>query len=189
MSFEEIKTKLVDRLYNRKVMDNRERGSFAEAMVWQALGIADPAWDWVAEGWHPWDFQKGKDTKRIRIQVRQSAAKQLWTPRRKVVPAFSTKIKNKPPSYFERDHKGELIEASGRFCEIFIFAWHGIFDETCDQRDPLQWTFYVVPEKSLGNKKIVRLADLESPWLEQNGGRKASWAELGRVVEELSENL
>ncbi|OGI67009.1 hypothetical protein A2823_02845 [Candidatus Nomurabacteria bacterium RIFCSPHIGHO2_01_FULL_41_91] len=169
-------------------MDNRERGSYAEAMVWQALFITDPAWEWVAAGWHPWDFQKGNGIKRIRIQLKQSAAKQLWTPRSKAIHAFSTQIKNKP-SYFKRDHLDEQIEEQGRFCELFIFAWHGIFNKTCDQRNPLQWLFYVVPEKSLGSKNSVRLIDLESSWLEQNGGRKTSWIELGKVVEQLSKNL
>ncbi|KKS23923.1 MAG: hypothetical protein UU82_C0016G0005 [Candidatus Nomurabacteria bacterium GW2011_GWC2_41_8] len=188
MSNKEIIKRLIDHLYNQKIMDNRERGSYAEAMVWQALFITDPAWEWVAAGWHPWDFQKGNGIKRIRIQLKQSAAKQLWTPRGKVIHAFSTQIKNKP-SYFERDHSKEPIEERGRFCELFIFAWHGIYDETCNQRDSSQWLFYVIPEKSLGSKNSVRLIDLESSWLEQNGGRKTSWIELGKVVEQLSKNL
>lgn len=188
MSSEEIIKKLVDHLYDRRIMDNRERGSYAEAMVYQSLLIADTAWDWVAAGWHPWDFQKGNGANRVRIQLKQSAAKQLWTPRKKAIHAFSTQIKNKP-SYFERDHPGEQIEEKGRFCELFIFAWHGILDETCDQRNPSQWSFYVVPEKSLGSKNSIQLTNLEGSWLEQNGGQKTSWIELGKVVKRLSKNL
>jgi len=189
MSNDEIIQKLlVEHLYNQKVMDNRERGSYAEAMVWQTLYATHSAWEWVAAGWHPWDFQKNRGVKRIRIQLKQSAAKQLWKPRSKPVYAFSTQIKNKP-SYFLRDHPDEHIEEQGRFCELFIFAWHGISDETCDQRNTSQWLFYVIPEKSLGKQKRVMLSDLESPWLEQNGGYKTSWDELAKVVEQLSENL
>ena len=184
MNNEKIIKTLVNHLYNQKIMDNRERGSYAEAMVWQALSVTNPAWEWVAAGWHPWDFQKVDGSKRIRIQLKQSAAKQLWTPSGKVVHAFSTQIKNKP-SYFERDHPGEKIEERGRFCELFIFAWHGITNETCDHRDPAQWLFFVVPEICLGIKNIIRLNDLESSWLEQNGGRKTSWTELGKIVEQL----
>lgn len=188
MSNGEIIKELVDHLYNKKIIDNRERGSYAEAMVWQALVRTNSMWEWVAEGWHPWDFQKRSGSKRFRIQLKQSAAKQLWTPLRKPIHSFSTKIKNKP-SYFERDHPGEQIEEQGRFCELFIFAWHGVFNETCDQRDPDQWTFYVVPEKSLGSKNSIKLVDLDSSWLEKNGGFKVSWVELGKALEDLSNNF
>lgn len=191
MLSEEIIQNLVDHLYNQKIMDNRERGSYAEAMVWQSLTAVDHDWRWVAAGWNPWDFQKGKGAKRIRVQLKQSAALQLWHPSGKVVHTFPTKIKNKP-SYFERDHPNEPIEEQGRFCEIFIFAWHGIFDEAaCDQRDPLQWVFYVLPEKYLGDKKSVRLVDdLENDiWLEEKRCHKALWTELGDVVEQISANL
>jgi hypothetical protein len=183
-----IQKLLIEHLYNQKVMDNRERGSYAEAMVWQSLQATDTGWKWVAAGWHPWDFQKNLGEKRIRIQLKQSAVKQLWVPRSKPVYAFSTKIKNRP-SYFLRDNPNEEIEERGRFCELFIFAWHGVFDKTCDQRDVPQWLFYVVPEKFIGNRNRITLSDLESSWLKQNGGYKTTLAELGKIVNQLSKNL
>jgi hypothetical protein len=51
---------------------------------------------WVGIGWHPWDFETGEGSSRLRMQVRQSAAKQIWKRPDKNVPFFATSIKPKP---------------------------------------------------------------------------------------------
>lgn len=176
---ERIIDSLARRLYFRKVMDNRERGDYAEELVAQALGNQ---WEWVGIGWHPWDFEGKVKGKRIRIQVKQSAARQIWQRPDKHSTVFQTVIKKKP-TYVEKDHPGIEIEDVGRFCEIFIFAWHGINDiKNCDQREPDQWIFFVVPEKALGNLKQITLVKLESDWLSGVGGIKSTWNELNESV-------
>jgi hypothetical protein len=115
----EIIAGLAERLFDRPIMDNRERGQYAEQLVLSALG---PGWKSVGEGWHPWDIEGDVGGGRIRIQVRQSAIRQLWQRPKKLKPSFSTEIKDKP-KYVERDHPGIVIEPRGRFCEIFVFAW------------------------------------------------------------------
>jgi hypothetical protein len=166
-------------------MDNCERGQYAEQLVLTALG---DGWKWVGAGWHPWDIESTSAAERVRIQVRQSAMRQLWKRPKHLKPSFETRTKPKP-SYTERDHPGILIEKEGRFCEIFIFAWHGIDDASCDQRLPEQWQFFVLPERALGTRKKATLAELQNAWLTDNGGRNASWETLRNAVEEVSHDL
>ncbi|MCX6781595.1 MAG: hypothetical protein NTW66_00505 [Candidatus Magasanikbacteria bacterium] len=169
---------LADRLYNQPIMNNSDRGNYAEQLVASALG---KLWKPVGSGWHLWDFEGRVREKRIRIQVKQSAARQLWTPKKKPSHAFSVEAKNRP-DYILRDHPKEKIEGYGRFCEIYIFAWHGIGGERCDQRIPEQWIFFVVPEKSLGKMKRIPLKKLEGDWLQKNGGVKSDWKNLRKSV-------
>lgn len=176
---------LADRLYNRATMDNCERGHYAEQLVLSALG---GDWKWVGAGWHPWDIEITSTAERVRIQVRQSAMRQLWKRPKNLKPSFATKAKSKP-SYTEREHPGIVIENEGRFCEIFIFAWHAFDDASCDQRLPEQWQFFVVPERALGIRKKVTMAELQSAWLTDNGGHNASWETLRDAVEEVSRDL
>jgi hypothetical protein len=71
-----------------------------------------------------------------------------------------------------------VIEDQGRFCELYVFAWHERDGTDCDHRDPDQWSFFLLPERALGEKKSVKVRELESPWLAEKGGRKATWEEL-----------
>lgn len=181
-----IISSLAKRLYDRKIMDNRERGDYAEELVAEALG---KQWKWVGIGWHPWDFEGNVDGKRIRIQVKQSAARQIWQRPKRFNPHFSIETKDKP-SYVERDHLGILIEDAGRFCEIIIFAWHGVDDiKRCDHRAPNQWIFFVVPEKALAKMNRISIDKLESDWLSQEGGCKVSWNDLKKTVIRCSEQI
>lgn len=166
---------LAERLYNRPVMDNRERGDYAEQLVASAV---DSSWWWVGIGWHPWDFESGMGPARVRMQVRQSAAKQVWRRPQNHQRLFSTRIRLKP-NYVPRDL---VIEDVGRFCELYVFAWHGVETDDCDHRHPAQWMFYVLPERVLGSRKRVLLSELQSEWLQANGGRAVPWCQLGAAV-------
>jgi len=139
---------LAARLYDRKIMDNRERGDYAEQLVASQIG---GSWKWVGIGWHPWDFETADGGERLRMQVRQSAAKQIWPRPEGYDPSeqrFATTIKPKP-SFAEKHNPGLEIEEYGRFCEIYVFAWHGEQSEKSDHRDPGQWVFFLLPEKAL----------------------------------------
>lgn len=174
--------RLAKRLYDCPVMDNRERGDYAEQLVASKI---EPSWRWVGIGWHPWDFETGEGSSRVRMQVRQSAAKQIWKRPEKRVPFFATTIKPKP-SYVQRNNPTLTIEKHGRFCELYVFAWHGNDGAGCDHRLPEQWTFFVLPERALGLRKSVKVRELESSWLSDNGGQKASWSDLANAVEALA---
>lgn len=54
------------------------------------------------------------------------------------------------PAYIRRDFPDEALEDAGWFCELFIVGFHPIEDEElCDQTDPSQWQFMVVPSWDL----------------------------------------
>lgn len=109
-------------MYSGRILNNSHRGDVVEMIVFAALG---DEWNHVGLGWHPWDLQRGLGVDRIRIQVRQTAALQLWGDTVKRNLQFHWKLK--PPSYFERDNPDEEIESEGWFCDLFVF---GIHDET-----------------------------------------------------------
>lgn len=132
-------------MYSARILNNAHRGDLVEMMVLSAL---DDDWKMVGLGWHPWDLQRGTGDERVRIQVRQVAALQLWGRSKRPVLQFGWK-KN-PPSYFVRDNPGEAIEAEGWFCDLFVFGLHLETDtDVADQVDPRQWQFLVIPTRDL----------------------------------------
>src|SRR5262245_50759395 len=113
---EAIRRRLLDRLFGSRIIQNNFRGELVEEIVNLAIG---DAWTHCAKDWAAWDFQRD----RIRVQVKQSAARQSWDndtgealrPRRGVFP-----IPEKA-GYFEgTDWRSE----PGRQADIYILAWH-----------------------------------------------------------------
>jgi len=149
----EVISKVSDTIFSGRVLNNSHRGDVVEMMVAMALGAE---WCFVGLGWHPWDLQRGAGDDRVRIQVKQSAALQLWGPTK--VPTVSLNWSARPPSYFRRDNPDELIEAEGWFCELFVVGIHSEKDAAiADQCDPQQWRFSVIPTPDLkeGAKSIT----------------------------------
>lgn len=149
----EIVEMVAREIYGGKILNNAHRGDAVEMMVLAALG---PDWKHVGLGWHPWDLQRGQGFERVRIQVKQTAALQLWgnTIRR----TLQFDWKKNAPSYFERYNPDELIESEGWFCDLFIFGLHDETDAAvADQLDPTQWKFMVVPVCDLtkGTKSMM----------------------------------
>ena len=118
-SRDHILQSISDNMYSGRVLNNSHRGDVVEMMVLSAL---QPEWNFVGLGWHPWDLQRGTGDNRLRIQVKQSAALQLWGPTKR--PAISFGWSKKAPDYFKRDNPGESIESEGWFCEIFVVGIH-----------------------------------------------------------------
>ena len=128
-------------MFSGKILNNSHRGELVEMMVLAALGSD---WNHVGLGWHPWDLQFSKGTNRVRIQVKHTAALQLWGKTASRTITFGWK--NNAPEYFERDNPGESIESEGWFCDVFVFGLHDEIDiEKIDQADPRQWQFLVIP--------------------------------------------
>ncbi len=167
-------------MYSGTVLNNSHRGDIVEMMVLAALGNE---WKFVGLGWHPWDLQLGVGTDRVRIQVKQSAALQLWGPTVKQV--LSLNWSDKPPSYFQRDNPGETIEHEGWFCEIFIFGVHQESDaDEVDQVDPQQWKFLVIPTCDLkSGAKSITLTKALNSW------PLFMWHELPEAVDKALKRL
>ena len=151
----EIRTAFMRR-YDRCVMNNTERGHYVECMVALALGSD---WEQTPWDWAPWDCQH--KTSKIRIEIKQSAARQSWD--------RETLSRRRSPSFDIAPRKGYWTEAEsrwvispGRPAHIYIFAWHDERrSERADHRDPDQWLFFVAPEKRLpDSKKSIGLTGL-----------------------------
>ena len=155
----------MDRLlhqYERKIMDNVERGAYVECMIAEHLG---PNWvlAWEMEfDWASWDLQHTPTG--ARVEIKSSACRQPWhtaTKSKATSPRFSVKW---PDKYWDgvqyvRIPEGEPI------IDLFIFAWHGQrVKGIADHRNPDQWEYYVVHTEHLPQRrKSVGLT-----WLKAN---------------------
>ena len=161
-------------MYSGKIINNAHRGDIVEMIVLSALGND---WDLVGLGWHPWDLQRGGGHERVRIQVRQVAALQLWGETKRPLLKFGWK-KN-APGYFDRDNPGEEIETEGWFCDVFVFGLHlETSRKIVDQVDPTQWEFLVIPTIDLkqGQDSMVLTKALQR-W------QPVKWSQLSESVE------
>jgi len=161
-------------MYGARILNNAHRGDIVEMMVLAALGSD---WKHVGLGWHPWDLQRGIGTYRRRIQVKQTAAVQLWGDTKRRVLTFGWHAN--PPSYFEKYNPGETIESEGWFCELIVYGIHDEKDPTLiDQADPRQWRFMVIPTRELkSGAKTMLLERAESRWM------AVGWRDLRGKVE------
>ena len=171
---------MADQIYGAGILNNAHRGDVVEMMVLAALG---DRWKHVGLGWHPWDLQRGEGAKRVRIQVKQTAAVQLWGKTKTRILHFGWKPNT--PRCFSRDNPGEAIEKEGWFCDLFIF---GIHDETdpaqIDQADPSQWVFMVIPTTDLEEKtRSMQLSKARPKW------PPVEWDQLGQVVDRCVRSL
>lgn len=114
----------------------------------------EPEWQLTGD-WGECDL---KHPSGLRIQVKQSAARQSWHSLgdRPSLGHFSTAYKT---GRFEDD--GSWTAERSRNADIFIFAWHPITDNTTDHRDPLQWRFFVIAEKALPDQGSLSLTGLK----------------------------
>ncbi len=152
---------LIDKLYSQRILNNSHRGDFVEMMVLDALG---PEWKHVGLGWHLWDLQRGSGHERVRIQVKQCAALQIWGRTKLMI--FQSPWSDGAPAYIRRDFPNEALEDNGWFCELFVVGIHAVADEEeCDHTDPEQWQFMVAPAHELKpRQKSMVLAKAIKRW-------------------------
>ena len=165
---------VAEKIFTPRILNNSHRGDVVEMMVLAALG---PEWKFVGLGWHPWDLQRGSGPNRVRIQVKQSAALQLWGATKRLGITFGWS--KKPPSYFARDNAGEEIELEGWFCDVFVVGIHQSTDPaTVDQVDPRQWKFLVISSSDIPARcNSMILAKALTKW------DLVSWTGIGPAVE------
>lgn len=160
-----------DRFIDQKVVINVFRAGHVEAILLRALG-GDYK---LTLGWESWDLQHIPSG--LRIEVKQSAAKQTWgAPPRKSSATFDIAPRRES---FDGNAVVKL-DPPRRLAHIYIFAWHGDASEECDHRDARQWRFLAVPTSSLpANQKTITRTSLLSRY-----GAKAwiRWSEIATVV-------
>lgn len=158
-------------------MNNVHRSDYVEAIV--AVALAECGWSRTMP-WSSWDFECDPDPeppssaapwrrgRRIRMEVKQSAAEQPWQGCHPSVPPRSYDIKERketweplPPSECKACERewtsARRIDKAGRPADVYVFAWHGGLCGQADHADPGSWEFFVVPEDCLppGQKSIA----------------------------------
>ena len=150
MSNSVIITRLTQRLFGSPIVRNSIRGEVVEEIVGIAL---EPEWELCAGDWASCDLRHSQTG--LRIQVKQSAARQSWHGEKCPVSTPRFSIAHKTGRWGDGD---KWIEEPGRNADIFIFAWHARVDTAGDHRDPDQWEFHVVGETDLPGQKTLSLA-------------------------------
>lgn len=145
--------RLTERLFGSPILRNSIRGELVEEIVAMAL---EPDWELCAGDWAAWDLLHSRS--KLRIQVKQSAARQSWHRRECPPPKPRFSIAEKTGRWEDGD---TWVAEPGRNADIFIFAWHSLVDITADHRDPHQWEFYVIREAALPNQKSLSLASIQ----------------------------
>ncbi len=153
----DIISQIASEIYDRPIMSNLARPPYVERMVARVLG---GGWQHVGSDWNGWDVEHRPSG--ARLEVKQSARRQSWTE--------SGKFKaNDAPRFDIRHRAGQYaadkktwIKGEVRPADIYVFAWHGMFDpiERVDHRVPDQWTFFVLAERKLPKLKSIGLGGL-----------------------------
>jgi len=147
---EEIKTIASEHLFGERIVENVYRSVVVEAMI----SVALPEWKWCSGGYSSFDFKHPDDT---RLEVKQSAIKQTWKPKKPVKPSWDIKAR-----------KGKWVDGSdwvpgaGRNADIYVLALHIREDEAADQRDPSQWSFFVILTSELPDRSRLSLEQAQS---------------------------
>lgn len=150
-----IVERLTHRLFGLPILRNSIRGELVEELVAMAL---EPAWELCAGDWAAFDLQHVKS--KLRIQVKQSAARQSWHKGECPPPKPRFSIATKTGRWEDGD---KWIEERSRNADIFVFAWHPRTDASADHRDPRQWIFHVAAEAALPCRAPSR-CDTSSAW-------------------------
>ena len=126
---------ITNRFYDRPLLRDAWRETYAEALVYAALQDNAPQSGWrPAAAGQPWDLENDD---RIQLQVKQTAALQ---------PGSNGKTRDRPQSLSFDIHPGE----TGRQTHIYVFAWHPESDpDIADHHNINQWRFCVLPEDEL----------------------------------------
>jgi hypothetical protein len=177
-SRDDIRAAVERRLFGENLVQSNFRGEVVESIISKALG---PSWIHCSEGWGGWDFEKTMESGAlVRLQVKQSAARQSWQTTRKPTPSFRIA---EVSGYYKEN--GEWRSDNGRHAEIFVFGWHGDTSELADHFDAKQWIFYVVAESQLkkDKRKNIPLSDV------QTLATSTEFAGLKHKVEKLASSI
>lgn len=143
--------RLTRRLFASPILRNSIRGEVVEEIVAMAL---EPDWRHCGGDWAAFDLVHPATG--LRMQVKQSAARQSWhggaspSPR----PRFSIASKT------GRWEGPTWIAEPGRNADLFVFAFHPVTNTTADHRNPAQWRFHVVAETALPAQASISLATI-----------------------------
>jgi uncharacterized protein YjbI with pentapeptide repeats len=174
------------------LVDNRNRGIFAEWMVGEALDCIGP--DAYRVEWDSFDLLYGD----VKVEVKASGYSQTWNPDNPTIPKFTIAghkwtwvTKEEAPTTLEEgveiQHRRSGIwiknDLPNRPADVYVFCLHEALPATNENvTDPDTWTFWVVPTKTLDavleGQKTLGLKKLESLAL------RVSWSAIRMAVDE-----
>lgn len=139
------------------LVDNTNRGLYAEWLVGQALGIIGTG-DRRTE-WSSFDLRY----RDITIEVKASGISQTWNPEKLSTPRFD--IRPRKMAWDADTDKWRTFDPPRRLADIYVFCLHESVSATNkDVQDPLCWSFWVTPtrllDQELGGQKSVGVGTL-----------------------------
>ena len=137
-------TKLVDywRWAHSNLIDNTERGAFAEYLVHTAVGATSK----TRTNWDKYDVLSPEG---IRIEVKAAGYIQSWAQKKLSTISFSIR-----PTYGWDAETNQYSEECVRQSDVYVFCLHKQTEqETVNILDVSQWTFFVLPT-AIMNAKI-----------------------------------
>lgn len=161
------------------LVENRNRGIFAEWLVGQALGAISP--DAYRQEWDTWDLLYGSG--KAKIEVKAAGRDQTWPQAQPSVPRFDIA----PRAWIWNPSEKERVEGPARPADVYVFCLPTPEEATNENvLDPDCWQFWVLSsrqlEQDLGQQKSVGLAKLESL------AASTSWSELRAAVDRCTQH-
>lgn len=180
----QVVDQLMKRFYGGPLINNVYRGDYVEALILSALG---EKWKPIGE-WGGWDLERDDG---IRLEVKQSAARQPWH-------AAASAGKPSRSSFYITPRGGYYTDAGFwkrfdppvRFADIYVFAWHPEkAPDIADHRWAEQWEFYVVRESKLPPKPQKTKTQKRSISTVKKLAAAVTYDELAAKVTELAAEI
>lgn len=152
------------------LIDNAERGAFAEYMVHIAMNAVEP----TRVNWDRYDV---KSPEGIAIEVKTSGYIQSWAQSRLSSITFSIR-----PTYGWDSETNAYASERTRQSDVYVFCLHAHKNqETIDPLDMAQWKFYVLPTAVL-NDKVGSQKTISLSGVIQLGGKETDFGGLRDAV-------
>lgn len=149
MTIDDVITEASAAILGKPIVENIFRGTLVEAIV--ALALQQAGWK-RTDSWAGWDLEHDD---RMRLEVKQTAARQTWDATRTIDRKPKFEIRHRTGHY---DSTGWVpSDVPSRLADLYVFAHHPVTNATADHRDPAQWLFYVVPTNELPPTKEISL--------------------------------
>lgn len=157
------------------IVDNRNRGLFAEWLVGVALGVIDETM--YRQEWDAYDLLY----RNKKIEVKAAGRSQSWNPNHSARISFG--IAQKKTSWSAATDTFTHHDRPTRFADVYVFCMHEPVPATNKKVvDPDYWQFWIVTtevlDRELGTQKslgINRLSQLAAP---------VRWTEVRAAVDE-----
>lgn len=164
------------------LVENRNRGVFAEWLVGRALGAIGT--NKYRQEWDSWDLLYG--VQESKIEVKAAGRGQAWPQRQPSVPRFD--IAPKSRRWDPLSDEWTEINPPARTAEVFVFCLHTPEDATNENvADEEWWEFWVILaselDDELGPQQSVGLATLDRMT------ERIGWSDIKAAVDKCIQDM